>query len=146
MCFFFVCFLCHFLSYVCFPLFFFCVSDPCNPNPCVFGGACSVVSSNSYTCSCVDGRSGSNCQIPRSMSNVLTNATFNPRLDMFNNPCPSFRLRPPLFSLFFFKRVFLISSASSFSLVVLCSGISGVIHLLFYTFCIQFKYTTVRMK
>ena len=35
--------------------------DDCSPNPCLNGGSCSD-GVNSYTCSCVAGYSGNNCQ------------------------------------------------------------------------------------
>lgn len=63
--------LCHLLSYIVFHVclfsFTFFLSDPCNPNPCVFGGLCTVISNTVYNCTCINGRSGSNCQIPGSM-------------------------------------------------------------------------------
>ena len=47
------------------PLFSFSVFvtdiDDCSPNPCLNGGSCSD-GVNSYTCSCVAGYSGNNCQ------------------------------------------------------------------------------------
>ena len=36
--------------------------DPCSPNPCWNGGTCNN-NSNPYTCSCVFGYSGANCDI-----------------------------------------------------------------------------------
>merc|ERR1712100_722237 len=36
-------------------------SNYCNPNPCQNGGTCDN-GSHSYTCNCVDGYSGTNCE------------------------------------------------------------------------------------
>jgi len=39
-----------------------CIDDPCDPEPCLNGGTCSP-SGVSYTCSCIDGYTGDDCEI-----------------------------------------------------------------------------------
>jgi len=39
------------------------LTDPCSPSPCLNGGSCSP-SGGTYTCSCINGYSGNNCQTP----------------------------------------------------------------------------------
>ena len=61
----------YFISY--FP-FLLLVTTACSNNPCQNGGTCQLTGSGStYTCNCVSGYSGTNCQ-------TYTNACFN-------NPC-----------------------------------------------------------
>ncbi|KAA0229393.1 hypothetical protein EDS67_11925 [candidate division KSB1 bacterium] len=37
-------------------------TDPCNPNPCQYGGQCADNGDGSYTCTCAPGFTGDNCE------------------------------------------------------------------------------------
>jgi Notch-like protein len=39
-------------------------SNPCMPNPCLNSGTCTAGAGSSYTCACVNGFTGNNCQTP----------------------------------------------------------------------------------
>ena len=41
--------------------YFFKIADVCSPNPCFNGGLC-LQNGNSFTCQCINGFTGSNCQ------------------------------------------------------------------------------------
>lgn len=36
--------------------------DPCSSFPCLYGSKCKTVSTQSYTCQCLPGYSGQNCE------------------------------------------------------------------------------------